>query len=1027
MFNQKSLAKSLQANQIKTFKLGQKTSLHVAAISKVPGVLYSNKIHQYTKEEVSLSNAGAVHFIQKDNESEGFVWHAPEPALKQALRYGLIPVEAPTAKAIAALGIYKQHILTRAYEKGIISNKYQQKEALVTLAQDNLTALQGLERLVNTFNANADLCAEKTRIDAVINETLKAINQLKINSGNTLASLTEYDKAAIAKIENFYNAQINSLRQLQSGIQTANANQLRKMLKPTGVNSLLVMVKTESIAILVKIQELNQNITYSRQARAFMRGDLNNAIEDALKVLRDYDADPHNPILAEHQGYYLQDPTTNTIAIDFSHLSNNETKTNQTLRAIIEISGEGIQVVDKKEGYRLNNQPLKTTRFTKWTTNAKFGFMPKRITTAIINIITGAIVGLVFDLPFGFLTSLFSLGQYKMPSLASKLSMSLDTGAPKNTHASELIKRLSFKNLSAGVILGQKLSSFIRDTVLDVGRGIWQSTKNFQFKGFDELISDFKTGAWESYNNHEDELAEALSKLKILTHTKTAFERRITEKEAILINQHKKTPLHHTHPITCTSSAIALPPYSLNSGEWDDISNASIHGAISVSETFIHNIHAKHPFVGLIFSTTYVLGGLTVLAPGLLSYLSQYTAFSQIVGNLMAQGTNSAAIASGFTQAKILAALFEAIMHGGDSWIATGAKQFEKNPANTLVYTALAVGLGYGLANYAHIPGLSAYIQEDTGNVPEIGWAFAGGKIGFLLMELLESKEKEEQSNKNFLITELKQELYKIIPNATQEEIENFSAELLQHTHQFIRRLTFLHCLEENKALLPDLDNKTKRNLLFISRELFKTLDSRSARLRSMKETLYPQLGKSIFARTITLITDYIPLLTRCLLSPLSASLQPWGDLNDKVIKDTARIAHGLGKLINATLKTFIRLFFRGVADVLTNEIPARLEGFIRNNKHRISAQTYAITTCYEKSAEAMRQFASSASGVDSLCQAATAPAIEAVLKQTQQQTMTQVQSHGFFKHLTTKPKPNPEPEAEPETPANRVKTAVLT
>lgn len=1018
MFSQKELAKQRQAAQIRAFKLGQKHTLHVAAISKIPGILYAHNTLSYSKKEVSLPKAGALHFIINGTKSEGFVWHAPQQALEQALHYGLIPVEAPTAKAIATLAIYKHQVLTRAYEKGIISNKHAQKEALVTMAQDNMTALQGLERLVNTFNANACFSDERARINSVINETITSLNRLKLKTKEDLSSLTIYDKDAVTKIDHFYDSEINALHHLQTQLDTADANQIQGMLRATGIDSILIQVKTMSISTLVKIQELNQNISYSRSAASLMRGDLNSAIEDALRVLREYEVDHHNPILPEHQGHYAPAPGTETMAIDFTHLAHNEKKSNNTLRAIIEISGGGISSADKDNGYTLQKQALKTTRFTKWTTNAKPGFYIKRMSAGLLNVLSGLVIGLAWDLPIGFFTSLLSLGRYKMPSLASKIVIAVNSGGPKQTQASELVHRLNFENYSAGVLLGHKLGSLLGETVLDIAKGVWQSARNFRFKGFDELISDFKTGAWENSDKQDYKLDVAISKLKTLTYTKASFERRIAEIENTVISKHRIIP-SLTEPLLSSSAQMALPRYHLSSGEWDDISNAGTDGLIAVFETFIHNIHTKHPFTGLIFSGTYALGGLTILAPGLVSFLSKYIELSQIIGKLMAQGTNSAAIASGFTQAKVLAAVFEAIIHGGDSWLAIGAKQFEKNPANTIVYGALAVGLGYGLANYAHVPGLSEYIQDDTGDLPEVGWAFAGGKIGLLLVELLDPKKETGKSDRDSLITELDDELTKILPSATKDKIVLLRKELLDFTstsrdidvtlcdvktqkvisEQYkleINRLKFIHLLQNNQELLPELDNKTKRDLMFIARNLFKGLDDRSARLRSIKETLYPQLDKSIFTRTITLIADYIPLLARCFISPVSASLQPWRDLGDKLMKDTTRITHAVSKLINYTIKTFVRIFFRGVADVITNEIPARLEGLIRNDSHSISAQTYAATNCYEKSAEAIRQLASV--GVDAMRSAATAPTVAAVFSQTQQQTITKLGAQGFFR-----------------------------
>ena len=1024
MLSYKTLAIERQAAQLRDFKLNKQKSLKVAQVPWIPGILFSRTIIQYAKEEVIIPDAGSLSVIKKGNEGAGFVWHMPCTLAKKALHYGILPVQSITAKAITALGAYRQQALTRAYEHGIISNKHECKAALVTLAQEVLTSLQGLELLVNTFNPSVSLDAEKSRIYDALDETINQLTIREKNLEHTLKSLIPFDKQAIETARLFVNQQITALQQLQQQITKASPAKIRHFFQATGVDSILTQVKIISLETLVTIQELNQNITYSRAAQSLLRGDLNGACEDALKAVRDYEADPHNPILAEHQGQYASgSEASETIAVDFSHLGNDEKAIMKVLRTIHQVSGKGIQAQSLPENtsthFTLDGSPLLSTRFTKWATNANPGYLVKRMTAGIINIITGTVVGVLLDLPLGFFSSLFSLGRFKMSSLSSKLEITIATNAPQSSSFDRLCAPFAFKHYSAGTLIGQQLGTFLSNIVLDIATGIWQSTTQLFINPLASLLADFKAGAWFGSDASTHQWAVIQSDLHILKATSTAFLRRVEEKETALIRQYPKAITPQEAPaLEPTSTRHASPSYNLTAGEWDDISNAGISGLITLNETFMHHIHAKHPFTGLLFSATYVAGGIAILAPTLASFLTHnYIAFAQMMGKLMAQGGTSSAIASGFTQAKLVAAVFESTLHGRDSWLALGAKQLEQDTANILFYTTLAIGLGYGLTHFANIPWLSDYLDEEAGTVPEIGWAFAGGKIGLLLVELLETHPDSTTAAHKVLRASLEEAIQQTLPNHEREAIRAIADELLSQTIALspekmgafakeIKQLQFLQLIHTHQHLLPLLDATRKRHLLSQARTLFVGLEDNDARIRGIKEALYPSAHKAIFTRTVTLVADYIPLTLRCLLSPLTRTLDPWRDLSDKVIKDITRIAHGLSKLTNTFFKTCIRVLFRGPLDILTNELLARTEGLIRNDTHHIASHTYSRTNHYEKSAELMRQFI--AEPVDALRAQATAPTMEALCEKAQHETITQPNfSQRFFQYAPQPSDPN--------------------
>ncbi len=70
-----------------------------------------------------------------------------------SVRWGIYKPQALSSQAIATLGAYQCKTLERAYQDGIISNRFEEKKQLVNITLDRIEALQELERLINNDDA----------------------------------------------------------------------------------------------------------------------------------------------------------------------------------------------------------------------------------------------------------------------------------------------------------------------------------------------------------------------------------------------------------------------------------------------------------------------------------------------------------------------------------------------------------------------------------------------------------------------------------------------------------------------------------------------------------------------------------------------------------------------------------------------------------------------------------------------------------------------------------------------------------
>lgn len=1034
-FNEKSVLKEFNRKQLALFSRSNKKSLTIYPASKIPLVTFARNATTYTKESFDTAPPGAKKidlefiyheehyrevdpaslYVQTEDEddssevhinpdrkqrvrswfkehfsgnnhrvAENFVWHTSQAKVREAIFHGIMNVQAPTAQVINTLGTYRLKALSRVYEKGIISNKYHQKNEFLQYTQERIEALQGLERLMNLYNESATVDENFQTIMDRMDDYVSQLHTLKLRYQDPSKTkiLCAYDEQAQQKMGDQINLDIKKLEDYRGWLKTRyNKNKIDKtllrdqVLNATGHHSMLGFIKQRMIYATRQLQEHNQNMTYSLSAKSLLRGDLNSYCEDALKIVFDYLPDQHNPILAAHQGIYVsednnQNPTQNPsspkkeqqVTVDFHHLESKARNIRQALMALANI--EGIDRIESTqstndEGYqeyelRSNGKPKKllTTRFTKWATNASAKYVAKRVLAWVWNITTGIIVGLAVDLLVGFIGGLFKLNP---PSFAQKLRWTPENERNVKTKYHEMEEKITMPITSLGTKFGRLVGNFFRNTIYEFIKGFRIVFKEAKIELFDGLKSDFKIGHY-GIPDEIDIIAKVNSELTSLYIDEKKYLRKI-KKDINKFNPQKDDSQNTViHPLVKPAikpediqRIMATAPYDLSPGEYSDMLNASCNGVKYFIENFTHEIHTKHPFTGLMFNLFYIAGGLAVLAPGMMAFLGpKYLAFSNALGATVGKSTASKALSSALYQAEIVQVVMDTAMHGHDGTLANVLKMLEEDPSNAVLYFGLAVGLGYLIAFELNIPGFSEEIRNDLGTVPIAALAVAGAKIGILVYELLEAEEEiiTHEATNNDIREQFKKKLQDQFPTLKQQDITQKVDQILDDQTLFMMRI------EKKKHLLPHIKHETKRELIELMSQKFP--DNPEMR-KAMTNQLFPERKKSIFVITLTAIFGYIPMIFRCLLTIVTWSKEPWIQLGEKIVKDVSRLINVINKLAKVVVD-FIKVNLRIIADIFVNEIVARIEGLVRDKKHSVSIGSYRVSAGFDSTYDQARE-----------------------------------------------------------------------
>ncbi len=953
MLSEKKILQEELKKRLDNFIYSPKLKITLPELSTIPSRLFGNSDTYYSKsiEEVG---SGFIDFISKDHEPDFFVWRTTPDKLKKAIRSGILNYDSLTTKAISALGQYKRSTNNRSYLSGIISDKYDLKNALLELSQANIEALQPIERLINQYNQNQTCSQNIERIQILLKEYKIQLKQNydKINSLNI--QFENYDP----EISNKWQIQYDNLvQQTQDYEQLIIAQNSPESFKSYTSNSLLHFIKQQSVLNIRNVQEINQNIVYSRFSKSFFRGDLHSCCVDALKEVNDFECDYHNPILAEHQGDFSS--CDNLIAVNFSHIKKNQTQIDETFMAICQIEGADKLIKDDNNDYFLNKNngyhyKLESTIYTKWYQQSSKLFIIEKVLSWPWNIAVGIIFGLTFDL-FGGLIS--GLAGYKFESIADKFKFNVINPATTNTHFDKLKSIFKLKKYSLGTLIGFKLVTFCKNIYFELKNGAVTTAKQYKIELWDNLYADYKDG-----HQTNDEIKSLLNDLPLeIANLEKDY-------QDILVNIKNKAPtFYNAYTFEENDSLPVMQPFKLTDGEWLDLTNSVISGLKSISDSFTHSIPAKNPFLGLIFCSAYSIAALAIINPSAVKFLPKsYIDLCDTLSKALTKGKSSGAMANAGMQSQVLTGALEALMNGNTSWLAASSKAFENDSSNILILSTLAVSLGYLITFKLNIPYISQHIREELGNVPLPSLGAAGAKVGIVLVHLLEEHEHEISPNKiedySQKLNELIRELYKDINESDEKKIEALINEILSKpfldstksllNNIDMQKFAFLSFLEDKKYFLPNLSQVSKRQIL---KHVGKLFPEQNNIYRSIESMMDPVKHESIFLITLLTPLNYIPLLLRCLVSPITKSTMPFKDLYNKSHKDLTRIYNALGNAVHGIASLF-KIITTSFFEIIVNESFARSEATL-NNSHIISHSSYKFLYSYDNQFEKGKTF----------------------------------------------------------------------
>lgn len=806
----KLLQKYVQA-QYQAFTLNNDAKLIVPQVSFVPGVSASKRKDTFKKTISHPDCAQHIKFISKNEELYSFVWQTRAAQLKKAVRWGIIKTHSITAHVIAALGQYRISAHQRI-AKGMISNSQAVKLKLLDLYQDRFEALQDLESLVNKPNTVHEF-------ETVLARYITQLQQINANLEQYFAnihSLCGLDKDTLLQISADLRADIKRtqtwLQEIKSQDNPSPQNRAR------GHKSIMEFVKQQMIYGLYELQGINQDITFSRQRDfALTRGELNDFIEDARKVINDHQPDARNAVTASHHGCFSNDEQA-LIAYDFSTDSLNPERERDVLLAISFI--EGWDKVDYQSLAVHNasgDESLSLYTATRWKNHRTLTAFFKSLGFYLLNIVSG-----IF----------FASKPWDEEAWANERFHLVALELRKQTRSTEPMWQKPVK-----------LFKQIGYAFADLFKGVRNSGSQLIFKMPGNLVND-----WDSCNELRP-LNEVLTETEqAITAIKTEEQERLHKNLALCgFNFAKRMPPPEI-------SKAATVEYVLNAGEQNDILTAMARGLHQFGSVFSHNLFAKDPIAGLLFSTGFAAGATAIYAPGVATSVlgSAYVNWFSNLSYSLGSSKLAATLAGGSTQGQIIATGLDTCVHGTSGIAYNALRHIGEDPLTNGAYFLTASGIGYLLANgiAGHtIPWLSAFLKEDLGTSPERSYPLVGGKIAILLYQLLFAAKKEPSQN-----TRLTLELLDKIPLLTS---------LTTEQQKDVNRFIFAAWLSTHAEELPKLN---PNHLFHLSCHIDRVFDKEQS--QSLKKLLYPPSSPSIAFQLFFIPLSYIPALTRCLISP---------------------------------------------------------------------------------------------------------------------------------------------------------------
>lgn len=848
----KELLKQYKKRQYRKFTLNDQERVTLPVISDVPWIgITPNRVDVYEKISIphDINEENQVHFISKNKKPFTFIWKTQAQKLKEAVRWGIVRTESITGKVISSLGRYRivEH---ERIARGMISNTHAIKLALLDLYQDRFEALQEVESLVNSNSSKEEF----DQVFECYTERLKQIDRELVNRFAD-CNILAIDRNAISQLRIDIRKDI---QRAESYLNNVTERTINACNRARGTRSVLEFVKQQMIHNLYELQGINQDITYSNQRKfALTRGVLNDCIEDARRDIDDYRADPRNAVTARHHGKYATDDNS-PISYDFRTDGLSPERQRQVLLGISFIEGWDSVENSHTQSPTVSNdsgtEELSVISATNWKSHRNFTTFLKKSGHFFLNMVKSVFVS----------TTPWEEEAWSKESKFHLVTKSLRQHASPNeplwVKPFHFVKHVLHAMIDTVLGIRNISSELAIDMPLDIFND-WASTK---------ALPDF-----EIIQGQINEEIEAIKAVE-------------DERLSLMLDNFRYDD--ESSPVTST---LAQAEYHLTPGEANDLLNSIVRGLDGFASLFTHEIFAKDPVAGLLFTTAYFVGAGVIYLPTFsatvfgVAYVNWFSKVSYAMGS----SKLAAVIAGGSTQAQAAATVWDTMMHGPKSMLVSFADHVFEDPLTVAAYFGAAYGIGYVLANgiAGHpIPWLSQVLKEDLGTVPETNYPILGGKLAIILWEMLETHKnhpnhfpKMRYNGQEITKDRLSEEDYKKI-------FDRFSLALW---------------LSINAQHLPKLKS---HRLHAISRHIDSLFNREEA--ASLKKILYPEKERSIAFQIFAIPLGYIPAICRFLISfPISVvallkgNPSPLAPIREAGFALTMRTKKDLSRLVVAT------------------------------------------------------------------------------------------------------------------------------
>lgn len=867
--------------------------LRIPAPSWLPWFTTSGETDVFSKYNIPCdSDDNTLQMVKKNDKPHAFLWTSTPEKIKQGVRWGIVKSESITGQVISTLGHYRMRATERV-SHGMVSDTQGIKIALLDIYQDRFEALQDLESLVNKNN---DITRYKDTIEAYKKDLLKIRAEVK-NRFSKLhlkelgyASLTD---KIIADIDEDIRAADVYFRDLQrKRMSLSSANRAR------GNNSILEFVKQQMHRNLYEVQGLNQGVVFS--VGALSRGELNDYIEDARKVIDDHQPDLRDPVTKKHHGDFTDKfDEDKKITYEFSL---DELTLEQEREALLAVSFiEGWDSVDYVKSTVHNNrqnnkEKEKSARLikisaTKWNTHRNVG-------RAIWEYATRWVTGIVYRTK-AWHEGVTDTGNFEL--YANTLAEHTRTQDP----------------------LWMKGLYFLRDIVGGIkiiATGVYNAGMHLVFNLFEDIEKDWnsslKLPTWEVLREKAEREIRAISIVE---------EKQLEDvfKEA----KHEKIE----DQLQGDLGTLAQVEYHLVSGEDRDVLTAVAQGVGGFIEHFTHELFAKDPVGGLFFTSGFVVGGACILFPDftktyfLPAYVKGFGSFAKLVGS----STSSQALCGGFMQAQAGPLVWNAITDGPNSKLAHGFMTFMANPIPTTIGFLAAYGVGYALANLP-VPYLHELIKNELGSSEILNYPVIGIKFGIMSVMLVYADEANGYTTVEIPYVKIDKMVTRLISEKYEDDLETAAEK-----HKLHERFLLLRWLNSNASMLPKLNATTRFDLI---RQIDKLFERDEA--LSLHKLIIPEEERSIGYQLFAVPLGYIPAIFRLGSSVVSSALafitenpnywepvkEASAELLRKMSKDINRLNVASGRFLRG-ITSFVVSNFKALF-LVTNMLIERIAAF---------------------------------------------------------------------------------------------------